>query len=438
MSELHSVKKGRKPRRKIVPVARAEAEANVWRDESGKTIDSQHLLISMLLPPAVKAYLSELESEVKALCGSRYSHGASALRWGSQMGSVVLGRQRVAIERPRVRDRVTGREVQVQTYERFQDPALFDQSVFNDGIRHITQRDFEKGSTKIAASFGMSKSAVSRAWIRATKTQVEKLLKRDLGALKITAVFIDGKRFEKQGCVVALGVGEDGTKSVLGIYQCSTENSGSCRELLDDLERRGLPESGLLFIVDGGSGLNKALDEKYELSNTERRRAVRVRCWVHKWRNISDSLDEKDCREVKPLFTAVREAPDLSRAQAAAQVLEGTLRRVNASALRSWLEAKDDLLNIHRIGVGPTLKKTFATTNPIESLNSLLEEDMRRVKRWRNSEHFQRWLATACLKGESRMRRVKGHRGLVALVTRLASLCGSQRSEILDRSNHAA
>ncbi len=111
---------------------------------------------------------------------------------------------------------------------------------------------------------------------------------------------------------------------------------------------------------------------------------------------------------------------------------------MNASALRSWFEPKDDLLNIHRIGVGPTLKQTFATTNPIESLNSLLEEDLRRVKRWRNSEHFQRWLATACLKCESRMRRVKGYSGLVALVTRLASLCGSSRVENLDRSNHAA
>jgi transposase-like protein len=199
-----------------------------------------------------------------------------------------------------------------------------------------------------------------------------------------------------------------------------------------------LPESNLLFVVDGGSGLNKALDEKYELSHPERRRAIRIRCWVHKWRNIEDSLEEKDVREIKPLYTAVREAPDLSRAQGAAQVLEAALKRVNASALRSWFEAKDDLLNIHRIGVGPSLKKVFATTNPIESLNSLLEEDMRRVKRWRNSELFQRWLATACLRNEKRMRRVKGHRGITALVIRLDQLCGPSRTETIDSKDQAA
>lgn len=436
MSELHSVKKGRKPRKKIVPVVVKEAQADIFHDEAGEQIDSRHLLISMLLPPAVKAYLSDLDAEVAALCGARYSHGASALRWGQQAGSIVLGRQRVSVERPRVRDRA-GRELALETYSRFQDPALFDQAVFDEGVKRVSQRDFETGLPKIAASFGVSKSSVSRSWIRTTQKQVEQLLSRDLAPLQIAAVFIDGKRFEKLGVVVALGVGECGKKYVLGIYQSSTENSAACRELLDDLERRGLPDHGLLFVVDGGSGLNKALDEKYELSHPERRRAIRVRCWVHKWRNIEESLGDKDLREIKPLFTAVREAPDLSRAQAAVQVLEATLKHVNASALRSWQEAKDDLLNIHRLGVGPMLRATLSTTNPIESLNSLLEEDLRRVKRWRNSEHFQRWLATACLRNEKRMRRVKGHRGLAALVIRLGSLC-SPRTERLDSKDQAA
>ena len=119
-------------------------------------------------------------------------------------------------------------------------------------------------------------------------------------------------------------------------------------------------------------------------------------------------------------------------------MFEAALKRVNASAIRSWFEAKDDLLNIHRIGVGPSLRKVFATTNPIESLNSLLEEDMLRVKRWRNSEHFQRWLATACLRNEKRMRRVKGHRGIAALTIRLGQLCDHSRTERIDSKDRAA
>jgi putative transposase len=188
----------------------------------------------------------------------------------------VLGNQHVAIEKARVRG--PEGEVKLETYERFQDPKRFDEQVFHQGLKRVSQRDYEQGLPKIAASFGVSKSAISRSWVRTTKKQVEKLLNRGLFELNIVAVFIDGKRFSKLGVVVALGVGSDGKKHVLGIYESSTENSAACRELLDDLHRRGLPETGVLFIVDGGSGLNKALEEKYEVHIPEKRRALRVRC----------------------------------------------------------------------------------------------------------------------------------------------------------------
>ncbi len=186
-------------------------------NEEGSVIDSRHLLISALLPPAVKAFLIDVDvdAEVARLCGTRYSHGSRALRWGSQPASIVLGRQRVAVERPRIRDR-DGREVTVKTYARLQDPELFDEAVFSEGTKRVSQRDFEQDLPKIAASFGISKSAVSRSWIRTTQKQVEQLLSRDLGPLKIVAVYIDGRRSEKLGVVVALGVSEDGKKYVLG------------------------------------------------------------------------------------------------------------------------------------------------------------------------------------------------------------------------------
>jgi transposase-like protein len=322
------------------------------------------------------------------------------------------------------------------TYARFQDPGRFDAAVFQEGIKHVSQRDYEKGLPKIAASFGVSKSSVSRSWINSTKKQVEKLLNRDLSSLNIVAVFIDGKRFAKLGVVIALGVGQDGKKHVLGIYQSSTENSTACLNLLEDLERRGLPERDLLFIVDGGSGLNKALELKYEIHNPANRRAYRVRCFVHKWRNISDVLDEKGRDEAQPLFWAIRDARDMTVAKTCSDALEACLGKHNQSALASFLEAKEDLLALHRLQISGNLRKFFSTTNPIESLNSLLEEDLRRVKRWRNSDHFQRWLATACLQNEKRMRKIRGHSGLPALIVRLQELCRTH--EAVDKESTAA
>lgn len=434
MSGLHVVR-ARGKRKILKPVSAQQLENNLIEGVDGNILDSQHLLISMLLPPAVKAFFAELDQEVKALCGSRHSRGeATASRWGTQSGSIVLGNQRVSIARPRVRG--SRGEEELKTYQRFQSPALFDQSVFQEGLKRVSQRDYESGLPKIAASFGVSKSTVSRSWVNSTKKQVEKLLNRDLKPLNIIAVFIDGKRFSKLGVVVALGIANDGQKHVLGIYQSSTENSAACRALLEDLQRRGLPEQDLLFIVDGGSGLNKALEVKYQVHDPEQRRAARVRCFIHKWRNIEDVLTEKAAAEAAPLFWSLREARDLTQATECANALEACLGKHNVSALTSFREAKDDLLMLHRLGLTASLKKFFSTTNAIESLNSLLEEDLRRVKRWRDSEHFQRWLATACLRNEKRMRRIRGFQALPALKVKLQSLC--QREEKVDSNGAVA
>ena len=435
-TQIYLANKKRKPRRKIVAISRQELEAGqVPGYEPGVTLDTQYLLITALLPPAVKEFLAQCESEVTQICGSPHARGAGlASRWGTQSGSIYLGGQKVAVKKPRVRG--AEGEQKISTYERFQDPKLFDQQVFQEGLRRVTQRDYEKGLPKIAASFGMSKSSVSRSWVKATENQLEKMRTRSLKDLAITAVFIDGKRFSKLGAVVALGVGADGRKHVLGLYQSSTENSAACGLLLDDLERRGLRESEILFIVDGGSGLNKALNEKYQADDPERRRAFRVRCYVHKWRNITDVLTPKQSEEAAGLFWAIREARDMTQAMECASALEKQLGKFNASALASFLEAKDDLLALHRLGLNAELRRFFSTTNPIESLNSLLEEDMRRVKRWQDSAHFQRWLATACLQNEKRMRRIRGFRSMPSLVVRIQSLCTHENS--VDKDTQAA
>jgi len=433
MSELHVVRP-RGKRKILKPISHEQVRENLIEGKDGQLLDSQHLLISMLLPASVKAFLEELENEVETVCGARHSREVEASRWGKQRGSITLGNQRVTIARPRVRE--GGREVPLATYTRFQDPTIFDQTVFNQGLKHVSQRDYESGLPQIAASFGVSKSSVSRSWVKSTKKQVEKLLTRDLKALDVVAVFIDGKRFSKLGVIVALGVGSDGKKHILGIYQSSTENSAACMELLNDLERRGLPERDLLFVVDGGSGLNKALNTKYQIDDAVNRRALRVRCYVHKWRNLEDVLDDKGKQEAAPLYWALRDARDLTVAKSCSDALEACLKRHNLSALSSYLEAKDDLLAVHRLAIGVQLKKFFSTTNPIESLNSLLEEDTRRVKSWKDSEHFQRWLATACLHNEKRMRKIRGYLALPALKIRLQELC--LREEAVDKKGAAA
>lgn len=425
---------GRKSNRKLsVRISREAAAADQFCEADGTPIDSQGLLLRHLLPAAVKAFFKELEDEVQQLCGQRYQR-TEATRWGSEDGSVYLGGQKVAIKRPRVRK--DGAEQRLDTYERYKAPGAFEERVFREGLRQVSQRDYERGVERIGGAFGFKKATVSRAWKNATKKQLEELMNRRLEGLGILAVFIDGKRFRSHGVVLAVGVAEKGNKHVLGFYQASTENSTSCLELLNDLERRGLPQAGLLFVVDGGSGLNKALEDKYAVHEAKERRAVRARCHFHKWCNIADALgrDNPATDEAAVHFWNMRNAADAVEARAHVQSLEAVLRKANLSALASFREAKDDLLVLHELKLTARLKRFFSTTNPCESLNSLLEEDLRRCKRWRDSEHFQRWLATATLKNEKRMRRIVGSSGLPALAARLRCLCSRASLDVVKRA----
>ena len=424
--------------KKRVPIKIKQAVNHEFILPSGEMVDSETELLRLLLPMNVKIFYESLSKAVDALCGVRYKHSLEpCVRWGKQNGFIYMGNQKIAVERPRVRCGVTGREVEIPFYKQMQSAENFNRSVFVSALKKCSQRDYKKGLPELAASFGMSKSSVSRSWIKEASKQLDVFMNRDFSQIKLVAVLLDGKRFKSVGCLIALGVDIDGKKHVLGTYECNTEHSESCKSLLDDLERRGLPSRDILFVVDGGSGLNKALREKYDVHRKEKR-AVVVRCYVHKWENLKSHLSATHEAEAKTLYWAIRESRDLATAKMCSEQLKVFLKRVNGSALSSYVEAEEELLNLHRLKLSGSLKRFFSSTNPIESLNSLLEEDLRRVKRWHNSEHFRRWIATMILSSESRMKRVYGNLSMPALKAQIESLCSLDNPENIDENHRAA
>ena len=74
---------------------------------------------------------------------------------------------------------------------------------------------------------------------------------------------------------------------------------------------------------------------------------------------------------------------------------------------------------MHRLAVGALLRRTLASTNPIESCLSTVERVARNVKRWRAGEQALRWAATGLLEAQAKFRRVKGYRDLQLLHRRM-------------------
>ena len=124
------------------------------------------------------------------------------------------------------------------------------------------------------------------------------------------------------------------------------------------------------------------------------------------------------------LMTAL-EQTSYADARRMLQELEAWLRTKNESAATSLREAFEELLTLHRLKVPPLLRKTLISTNPIESMFSLVRHSERNLKRIRGSAMLQRWLGTVLLCCEQRFRKVKGY----AEITQIRATIEAEQTE---------
>ena len=158
----------------------------------------------------------------------------------------------------------------------------------------------------------------------------------------------------------------------------------------------------VLFIIDGGKGMAKALKTRYG------RKLLLQRCTIHKDRNIQAHLPKKHRQEAHRRFRLALEQNDYKEAEELLRDLEKWLRQLNESAADSLLEAFNDLLTLHRLKVPAMLRKTLHSTNPIESLFSRVRSCEKNIKHYQDSGMAQRWLASVLLYAEQSFRSVKG------------------------------
>lgn len=257
----------------------------------------------------------------------------------------------------------------------------------------------------------MSASAVSCKLVDLTAAKLKAFQERSLAACTPFALFLDTIHRGGEAFLVALGVDVSGEKMALGFWQGSSENHEICEALFRDLERRGLALSRrILFVTDGGSGLRKALRERFD------KKLVHQRCAIHKSRNLQRHLAKPYRKEAHRQLTTALEQTSYADARRMLLELEAWLRAKNESAADSLLEAFEELLTVHRLKVPALLRKTLLSTNPIESMFSLVRHRERNIKRSRGSAMLQRWLGTVLLYCEQQFKRVKGFAGIAQVL----------------------
>lgn len=374
--------------------------------------DARVALIQALIPLGLAAVEEELEAEVTRLAGTRYERSgrlAGHVRWTKQDGSIYLGDQKHPIRYQRVRDQTKGTEVALESYQRFQGPRGMDEGLLKRVLLGLSCGRYQEAAEVLPSAFGLSRSSVSRRFIQASTRKLKALQERKLDSLDLVAVFLDGKRFGKDGMVIAVGVRLSGEKIPLGIVQTATENERALSEFLESLVARGIKTPGLLWIIDGSKGLRSAI------RGVAGKEAVVQRCRWHKRENVVSYLAKSRQAVVRREIDAAYRQPSYEAAKARLVQIQNGLQRENPSAAASLTEGMEETLTLHRLGVVGALALSFATTNVLESINAQLGRLTRNVTRWRNGDQKHRWVASALLDIEPRLRRVKGYRALPQL-----------------------
>lgn len=383
---------------------------NKLLDSCSQEPDTIAAAIQELIPLGLQRVADELKREVAVLVGQRHQRGSDNSRWGRQPGSIYLRDQKVPIMRPRVRNTKLNQEVPLNLYQRLQEPLHSDRQTILKLLNGISTHKYQQSTELVPEVFGLSSSNLSKRFKAKTAEALQKLHNRSLAGEDILIIFIDAKRFAKDGLMLALGITSDGKKIVLGIEQSYSENSKVAEQFFDRLIQRGLRfEDGILFIIDGSKGFKHAIEAQFT------HYGFIQRCQWHKRENVVAYLDPTQQALCRRRMQDAYKKTTYKDAKAELNRLYQELLHVNQSAANSLTEGLEETLCLHRLGVSPELGKSLNTTNCIESVMSQVEQYTQKVDRWRNSEQILRWNAASLLEIEPRLRKIRGFRMLKVL-----------------------
>jgi putative transposase len=391
------------------------AEVRLAMDDIAATM--REGLLAMAVTAGLSVMTELMAESVTALCGPKGKHqpGRSAVRHGSEDGSVTLGGRRVPVRRPRVRAVDGSGEKKIAAYEAFAGTDLLGEMAVTRMLGKLSCRRYGLGlepvGEKVAAKAkGTSKSAVSRRFVARTETALAELLATDLATLDLVALMIDGVHFGDHLCVVALGIGVDGVKHPLAVVEGSTENTATVTDLLTGLRDRGLDTTRpVLVVVDGAKALRAGVEAVWG------ERAVIGRCQLHKIRNVKAKLPDAVAKTVAAKMAAAYRSGDHLTALAGLEELARQLDHKHPGAAASLREGLPETLTVLRLGVPPTLARTLRSTNAVESMIEICRDHSANVKNWSSGTMALRWCAAGMGEAATQFRRVNGHLHLPAL-----------------------
>lgn len=329
--------------------------------------------------------------------------------------TTVAGTREVKVPRARLAEPDgSTREFRSQALPRYarRMPEI-DEAILSCYLAGANSRRIRRALQPLLGEEHLSKSAVSRVVTR-LKDLFAAWSQRDLSGEPYAVLFLDGfhlkvrlaRRVVSVPVLAVLGVREDGQKALLALRLAASEAEVNWAEVITHLQRRGLA-APLLLVVDGHQGLGKALAQWSG--------AKVQRCAAHKGRNLADHCPAHARAEMKRDYHRIVFAANGLAARAAYDAFLTKWSKLCPAVARSLAEGGLELLTFYEFP--RSMWKSLRTTNALENLNRELRRRTKTQASFSTEQAAVTLLYGLVAFGQIKLRKIDGHRALVALVT---------------------
>lgn len=230
----------------------------------------------------------------------------------------------------------------------------------------------------LEVSAGAISAVTDRVWSEILEWQ-----QRPLAAF-YTIIYLDAIHYKvrEEGKVISkaiytvYSVTIDGQRDILGLYLSQSEGARQWGLILEDIKRRGV-EDVLFFSVDGLSGFKDVIEQCFPLSTLQR-------CIVHKIRNSTRYVSDKDikgvCSDLRKIYTASDRDQALTALEAFAEKWNAKYKEIKPSWEADW----DDLMGF--MDYGQNIRRMIYTTNPVEAVHRVMRKVTKTKGAWSNDK----------------------------------------------------
>jgi len=311
-----------------------------------------------------------LEAEADAICGAtRYERSPERLdtRAGHYKRTLLTQAGEVELRVPRLRKLPFETQI-IERYRRREssvEEALIEMYLAGVSVRRVEDITEALWGTRVGPS---TVSELNQK----IYSQIEAWRNRPVEG-EHAYVYLDGIWLKRSwggevkniAVLVAVGVGADGYREILGVAEGMKEDTESWREFLRYLKQRGL-RGVKLVISDKCLGLLEALGEFYPEAGWQR-------CAVHFYRNVFKVVPKGKVKEVAAMLKAIHAQEDRQAAQAKTEAVVSKLEAMRLSQAAS----------IVREGAEETLAYMAFPREHWTKIrtNNMLERIMREIRR---------------------------------------------------------